>query len=109
MRQRLAVYGTLRPGHPNHHVLSGITGRWFEGQIRGRLIEEGWGAALGSPGMVLDVAAEPVDVWVLESCELVDHWTRLDEFEGPGYRRVSATVRAADGDVAASIYVLATE
>ena len=25
---RLAVYGTLRPGQPNHHQLDGLDGEW---------------------------------------------------------------------------------
>lgn len=106
---RLAVYGTLRPGHPNHHVVADIAGHWFEGHIHGRLLDEGWGAALGSPGLVLDDHADAVSVWVLESSDLPSHWARLDEFEGPGYRRAPVLVRMGDGEVAASIYVLASE
>jgi hypothetical protein len=36
------------------------------------------------------------------------HWPRLDEFEGPGYRRVATTVRLPAGEADASVYVLAT-
>ncbi|MEM7325792.1 MAG: hypothetical protein AAF531_22090, partial [Actinomycetota bacterium] len=35
------------------------------------------------------------------------HWARLDEFEGPGYRRAAIEVETPDGPVAASIYRLA--
>jgi gamma-glutamylcyclotransferase (GGCT)/AIG2-like uncharacterized protein YtfP len=38
---------------------------------------------------------------------LVDHWHRLDAFEGPGYRRVTVDVRTEEGLLPASIYVLA--
>jgi hypothetical protein len=47
---RLATYGTLAPGEPNEHKLAHVDGRWLTGVIRGRLIESGWGAALGSRG-----------------------------------------------------------
>jgi hypothetical protein len=47
---RLAVYGSLAPGRPNRHRLSGLSGRWIEGTVRGRLLHEGWGAELGYPG-----------------------------------------------------------
>jgi gamma-glutamylcyclotransferase (GGCT)/AIG2-like uncharacterized protein YtfP len=105
-RHRLATYGTLAPGRPNHHQLDGLRGRWLTGHVRGTLIEEGWGAALGYPALVLDPPGTPVDVHVFESADLPGRWARLDAFEGPGYERVTATVHTADGDVAASIYVL---
>ena len=46
----LAVYGTLAPGRPNHHVLAPLGGAWTDGLIEGDLIPLGWGAALGYPG-----------------------------------------------------------
>ena len=39
--------------------------------------------------------------------DLQNHWNRLDEFEGSGYRRTVASVNTAKGDLLASIYVLA--
>ena len=107
--QRLASYGTLAPGRPNHHHVRGIPGRWFTGTVHGRLIEEGWGATMGFPALVLDPTGPEVEVQVLESAELPEHWERLDEFEGSGYQRVTALVMTADGPVHASIYVLAGE
>jgi gamma-glutamylcyclotransferase (GGCT)/AIG2-like uncharacterized protein YtfP len=59
---RFAVYGTLARGRPNHHQLSGLSGRWIEGTVRGRLFEEGWGAELGYPGLVLDLDGATVGV-----------------------------------------------
>jgi gamma-glutamylcyclotransferase (GGCT)/AIG2-like uncharacterized protein YtfP len=107
--RRLAVYGTLAPGRPNHHQLSGLSGRWIEGTVRGELFQVGWGADLGYPAIVLDVDGPIVDVQVFESSDLPDHWARLDEFEGSGYRRTVTPVGTAEGDLWASIYVLAPE
>lgn len=104
---RLAVYGTLAPGRPNHRQLDGLVGRWIDGTVRGHLRHDGWGAELGYPGIVLDPDGPTVDVEVFESADLADHWARLDEFEGSGYRRTVTTVSTAGGDLAASIYVLA--
>ena len=75
---RLAVYGTLGPGQPNHHVLSSIEGRWMRGRVRGRLLDAGWGAALGYPGLILDESGNVIEVWFLESTALMSHWPRLD-------------------------------
>lgn len=50
--------------------------------MRGRLLAEGWGAAQGFPGLILDPEGEAVRGQVLSSKELSSHWERLDEFEG---------------------------
>jgi gamma-glutamylcyclotransferase (GGCT)/AIG2-like uncharacterized protein YtfP len=105
--QRLATYGTLAPGRPNHAQLAELTGRWLTGEVRGALVESGWGAALGYPGLILDAEGASVEVQVFESHELPSAWSRLDAFEGPGYRRVVTEVATEHGALAASIYVLA--
>ena len=104
---RLAVYGTLAPGRSNHHQLAGLEGRWRTGTVRGRRYDSGWGAALGFPGLVLDERGDAVEVQLLESPDLPAHWRRLDEFEGPGYRRVAVAVALAEETLPAFIYELA--
>jgi gamma-glutamylcyclotransferase (GGCT)/AIG2-like uncharacterized protein YtfP len=106
---RLITYGTLGPGRPNHGQLSDLPGRWLAGQVRGCLIEAGWGASLGYPGLVLDADGPVVEVEVFESEALPPHWHHLDAFEGPGYRRVAVDVATAEGLLPASIYVLALD
>ena len=103
---RLATYGTLAPGRPNHHQLDGLEGRWLAGHVNGMLIDAGWGVGLGYPALVLDPDGSAIRVDVFESVDLPAHWARLDAFEGPGYRRVVTTVRTSTEDVDASIYVL---
>ena len=108
-RHRLATYGSLAPGRPNHHQLDGLAGRWFGGHVRGTLVNAGWGAGLGYPALVLDPDAAPVEVQVFESADLPAHWSRLDQFEGSGYRRVPTTVSTTTGRLDAFIYVLRSE
>jgi gamma-glutamylcyclotransferase (GGCT)/AIG2-like uncharacterized protein YtfP len=105
-QHRLATYGSLAPGRPNHHHLDGLDGRWFQGRVHGRFIDAGWGSALGYPALILDPTGPAVEVYIFESIDLPAHWARLDTFEGPGYQRVVTTVHAATGDTEASIYVL---
>jgi gamma-glutamylcyclotransferase (GGCT)/AIG2-like uncharacterized protein YtfP len=107
-QRRLAVYGTLAPGRPNHHQLSDLVGDWSRGSVRGDLHQEGWGAAQGYPGLVLNPAGEAVAVDLFTSADLPDHWARLDAFEGEGYRRAVIEVSIAGGTVDACIYVLAS-
>jgi gamma-glutamylcyclotransferase (GGCT)/AIG2-like uncharacterized protein YtfP len=102
--QRLAVYGTLAPGRSNHHELAGLRGSWRPGAVRGLLVPEGWGATLGYPALILDPAGPVVEVQLFESADLPAHWPRLDDFEGPGYKRTAVTVETADGSADAWIY-----
>jgi len=104
---RLAVYGTLAPGRVNHHQISMLAGSWQRGTVKGNRFASGWGAALGFSGLILDPLGPSVDVDLFESMDLPDHWARLDEFEGSGYRRVVATVKTQQGERNAWIYVLA--
>ena len=106
--RHLFVYGTLAPGRPNAHVLASVPGSWQPGTVRGTLYEEGWGAAQGYPGIVLNSEGGKVSGQLFSSPALPDHWQRLDEFEGSGYRRVLATVVLDSGEsVQACIYALA--
>lgn len=104
---RLASYGTLAPGRINHHQLAGLSGHWLRGTVRGTLTNTGWGSAFGFPGLTLDPSGPLVEVHLFESVDLPDHWARLDDFEGTGYRRVITPVHTAKGDLSAFIYVLA--
>jgi len=107
MIERLFVYGTLAPGRPNEHVLAAVPGTWEPATVMGTLHQEGWGAAAGYPGIVLDESGEDVQGFLFSSTELSKHWPRLDEFEGDGYERVAASAKRADGSVVETyIYVL---
>ena len=105
---RLATYGTLSPGRVNHGQLAGLRGRWLEGTVRGRLVDGGWGSAIGFPGLHPDPAGPEVPVHVFESEDLPEHFARLDEFEGDGYQRVVITVATNEGELDAWIYALAS-
>ena len=65
--------------------------------LKGTLVQEGWGAAMGCPGIIpADNGAQDateVEGFVFTSAQLADHWSMLDEFEGEGYKRVLVTVR----------------
>ena len=107
IESRLAVYGSLAPGKPNAHKLAHLHGTWREGTVCGQLVQEGWGASMGFPALILDAGGQSVAVQLLESPDLPSHWAQLDAFEGAGYRRVAITVDVAGERVPAYIYVLA--
>ncbi|WP_086996093.1 gamma-glutamylcyclotransferase family protein [Rhizobium sullae] len=103
----VATYGSLAPGEVNHGQLDGLRGTWRKGTVRGRLLEAGWGAGIGFPGLVLDDEAFEVPVSVFESPDFPEHWKRLDEFGGDSYQRVIATVTVGGQHVKAFVYALA--
>jgi gamma-glutamylcyclotransferase (GGCT)/AIG2-like uncharacterized protein YtfP len=98
--QLLAAYGTLRPGEANHGVVSSLPGRWISGRVRGHLERRGRYPILITAGRKL------VPVKLFCSPFLPRHWTRIDRFEGIGYKRVLLPVRLETGRwVSAFCYV----
>ena len=106
MTDRLFVYGTLAPGRPNEHVLAEIPGTWEPATVRGTLLEKGWGAAYGYPGIVLDRVGDKVHGFIFSSEELSTHWARLDEYEGDGYERLVTSAQLESGTVV-EVYIYA--
>src|ERR687898_2239304 len=84
----LAVYGTLAPGQPNHHIVEPLGGEWTDGLIEGDLLPLGWGADLGYPGFRPRAGGDAVAVKGLTAPSLATAWPALDRFEGPGDRRI---------------------
>jgi gamma-glutamylcyclotransferase (GGCT)/AIG2-like uncharacterized protein YtfP len=84
----LAVYGTLAPGQPNHHVVVPLGGEWTDGVIEGDLLQVGWGAALGYPAFRPGAGPATVPVKLLTTPRLAAAWPDLDAFEGAEYRRI---------------------
>lgn len=104
--ESLFVYGTLRPGHVNAHIMENIGGEWLPGYVRGTFYERGWGAAADFPGIVLDKNGPEVHGYLFLSQNLSKNWPMLDEFED-GYDRVEVEVTTPDGrTVTAWIYQL---
>jgi len=91
---RLAVYGSLGPGRPNHHVVAPLGGTWTAGVVEGDLTTHGWGAALGFPALRLRPGGPEVAVQLLTSGALRAFWSVLDAFEGAEYRRILLPVWA---------------
>ena len=107
MTQCLFVYGTLGPGRPNEHILSAIGGTWEEASVNGYLKSQGWGAAMGYPGIILDNHAGEIKGYIFCSNNLNYHWDELDDFEGEEYLRILTTIKTKDNNyVEAYIYTL---
>ncbi len=107
MMERLFVYGSLAPGRPNESVLAELPGTWVAAKVRGELRHEGWGAAIGFPGLVLADDAPELPGLLFCSDQLDAHWARLDRFEGEGYQRLPVSATLEDGSIVeAQVYAL---
>ena len=92
---RLFVYGTLRPGQSNAHIMDAIGGQWQQASVNGFFYPNGCGAAEGFPGIVIDSQGPQVQGFLFSSEKLDKHWQALDEFE-EGYDRILIEVTTAD-------------
>lgn len=107
---RLFVYGTLAPGQPNEHIVSGLNGTWLPGSVRGDLKQIGWGANMGYPGLVLNHQGAQIHGLVLSTDKLADFWGELDAFEGEEYQRVITPVVMESGEtIEAYVYALSAD
>lgn len=103
----LFVYGTLAPGKPNHHHLAMVEGEWHKAVITGHLVEQGWGAEMGYPGIIPCETGDKVQGHLLSAGSLAEHWERLDKFEGEGYERVQVQAELENGTkISAFVYAV---
>ena len=103
----LAVYGTLAPGQPNHHVVAPLGGEWTDGVVEGELLPVGWGATLGYRAFRPRAGPAVVAAKVLTSPLLATAWADLDRFEGEEYRRILVPVFAPGPEDERRLYTVA--
>ena len=84
----LLSYGSLMPGGSNHHEVSGIKGEWSKGFVNGWITDLHFEDGSTYPGLRWDPEGDIIKVAILNSSELSNQWERIDDFEGPEYRRV---------------------
>jgi gamma-glutamylcyclotransferase (GGCT)/AIG2-like uncharacterized protein YtfP len=91
-------------------VLAEIGGEWEPAILKGNLVERGWGASIGYPGIVIDESGDDVHGHIFSSSNLDAKWDYLDEFEGEEYERIVTSVTLRSGEqVQSHIYVLRAE
>ncbi|TLT00909.1 gamma-glutamylcyclotransferase family protein [Aliarcobacter cibarius] len=110
MKESLFVYGTLMPNCPNAFVLENIVGKFVKASVKGKLIDAGWSASMGYPGIRLDAGNDTIHGFLFYSDNLINHWDNLDKFEGEEFERKEVIVERFDEmEVQTYIYVLKDE
>ncbi len=110
MQECLFVYGTLMPNCPNGHVLENIVGKFVPATVRGKLIDAGWSASMGYPGIKLNSGDDTIHGFLFYSNNLINHWDYLDEFEGEEFDRMPVVVERYDEfEVDTFVYTLKPE
>ena len=84
---RLAVYGTLIPSGPNASELAGLDGEWLDGTVSGKLEDRD-----GFLEFHWSLQGTEVPVKIFSGDGLSERLDRLDQFEGPRYRRILVPV-----------------
>ncbi|KZN45317.1 hypothetical protein N476_04700 [Pseudoalteromonas luteoviolacea H33] len=104
---KLFVYGSLAPDRENASVLEPLKATYQKGWVKGKLYEQGWGAAMGYPGIELSTEGDWIEGYLVRSSKLNDFWQVIDEFEGQEYTRQECEVKTASGEChRAYIYTL---
>ncbi|WP_419765583.1 MAG: gamma-glutamylcyclotransferase family protein [Arcobacter sp.] len=96
MTETLFVYGTLMPNCPNAHVMEKIVGKFVPATVKGFLIDAGWSAGMGYPGIRLNPDGDTVHGFLFTSSNLINYWDYLDEFEGAEFVRMPVRVERYD-------------
>ena len=77
MKDSLFVYGTLMPNCPNSYVLENIVGKFVPATVKGKLIDAGWSASMGYPGIRLEMGNDTIHGFLFYSDNLINHWKIL--------------------------------
>ena len=110
MKDTLFVYGTLMPNCPNAYILENIVGKFVPATVKGKLIDAGWSASMGYPGIRLEMGDDTIHGFLFYSDNLINHWENLDIFEGEEFIRTPVVVERYDEvEVQTYIYTLKDE
>jgi len=98
------------PNCPNAFVLENIIGKFIPAIVKGKLIDAGWSASMGYPGIRLEMGNDTIHGFLFYSYNLINHWDYLDQFEGQEFVRTPIIAQRYDEiEVETYIYTLKDE
>lgn len=106
--ETLCVYGRMRPGGPDHDVLSQFDGDWEACKLNGILRDPNACIESGEcPGLIWNPTADRQDGFLFTSAKLTEFWPTLDVHEGSDYVRLLTEIQTDAGPRVANVYVAA--
>jgi hypothetical protein len=102
---RLCIYGRMRPGGPDAHILEPLGGDWTACLFPGYLQGDGQCSLDQCPGLAWAPTREWNEGLLLTSDRLAGFWSTLDAKEGADYARLLTPVRIENTETIANIYV----
>jgi gamma-glutamylcyclotransferase (GGCT)/AIG2-like uncharacterized protein YtfP len=103
---KLFVYGTLKPGFPNHYILKNIGGDFVEASLFGYKFDRIWQKQTGYPGIVEGLSNEKINGFLFISEKLNKNWKVLDDFETKAYIRKKVSISLNNEKVNAYVYAI---
>lgn len=98
-KDTLFVYGTLRPGYANEHILKNIGGSFKEATISGFQFDKVWEKQTGYPGIIKSNSNATIKGILFTSKHLIYHWDVLDSFETDAYCRIEIPIKLNDNSI----------
>ena len=93
------MYGTLKPGFPNHYILENIGGECLEAALFGYQFDKQWESKTGYQGLIKADLSSKVKGFVFVSDNLSDNLKILDDFETEAYIRKVVSVHLKNNTI----------
>jgi hypothetical protein len=93
------------PNCPNAYVLENIVGKFVPATVKGKLIDAGWSAGMGYPGIRLEMGNDTIHGFLFYSDNLINHWEKLDIFEGEEFIRMPVVATRDDNEMEIETFI----
>ncbi len=93
------------PNCPNAYVLEDIVGKFVPATVKGKLIDAGWSAGMGYPGIRLEMGNDTIHGFLFYSDNLINHWEKLDIFEGEEFIRMPVVATRDDNEMEIETFI----
>jgi len=105
--EKLFVYGSLMPNETNHFILKKINGVWQKGFVLGEIKRIKFSNKEYLAAILIVNKDKKVFGYLFTSFALKYLWKKLDNFEGPNYKRkITQVFLTNNRKVEANIYCL---
>lgn len=107
MPNNLFIYGTLKPGEANEHILQPVEEKFVKATLKGYTFDTEWEKSFGYPGITKGNVKDKINSYLFSSDNLSKYWDDLDAFETHAYKRIKVQVHLTNNTIAiAFVYII---